>query len=172
VGLSLFDDRIRTRIPAKCTRGHLVNLFRNLEAPGGGTVTAMGKPFHELADSIRKRGIVVVISDLLDSPEAILDGLKHFRFGGNDVIVFHIMDPAELTFDFKDMVEFEDLESGERMIVVSEDARETYLENLRQFTGRMKAGCGLMNVDYVLMDTSRPLDFALFQYLSKRSRRT
>ena len=136
-----------------------------------GTQTAMGKPFHELADSLKKRGIVIIISDMLDEPDAIIDGLRHFRFAGNDVVVFHILDPVELTLDFKDIVELEDMETGERLIIMSDEARETYMYNLEQFRTRMKNECGLLRIDYDILETSKPLDFALFHYLSKRTKR-
>ncbi len=171
VGLYFFDDQIRDRIPAKSTKGHLVSILHCLENTQCGAKTSMGRPFHELADSIKKRGIVVIISDLLEEPDIIINGLKHFRFSGNDVIVFHVMDPSELTFQFKDIVELEDMETYEKLVIMSEEARESYLENLEKFKHRMKNECGLLKIDYNILDTSKPLDFALFQYLSKRSTR-
>jgi uncharacterized protein (DUF58 family) len=171
VGLYLFDDRIRERIQPRSTRGHLLSILRALELARPGTVTSLGKPFHELADSIRKRGIVVIISDLLDDPETMLGGLKHFRFDRNDIIVFHLMDPFEMTLPIKDVVEFEDMETGERMIVMTDEVREGYLENIRRFREMMRTECGIMKIDYTMLETGKPLDFALFQYLSKRSNR-
>lgn len=171
VGLYCFDDRIRERIPAKSSKGHLVSILHSLENLAPGAVTAMGRPFHELADTIRKRGIVVIVSDLLDDPDTILSGLKHFRFAGNDVILFHIMDPAEVTFRFPDIVELEDMETAEKIMVMSDEARDSYLANLAAFQTRLRTECGLMKIDYSVLETSKPLDFALFQYLSRRSAR-
>ncbi len=171
VGLYLFDDQIRNRIPAKSTQGHLMNILHIIEIISPGNKTSMGKPFHELADSIKKRGIVIIISDLLDEPETIMNGLKHFRFNNNDVIVFQIVDPFELTFKFRDIIELEDMETNERMIIMPDEARETYLYNLNKFISTMKNECGMLKIDYHILETDKPLDFALFHYLSKRSRK-
>ena len=130
VGMYFFDDKIVDRIPPKSTSGHLHTILGKLEMAHLGLKTAMGKPFHEIAESIKKRGIVIIISDLLDDPEEIVSGLKHFRFGGNDVIIFHILDPFETAYKFKDIVELEDMETGEKMILLPEAAREVYLYNL------------------------------------------
>ncbi|MFC1490336.1 DUF58 domain-containing protein [Candidatus Latescibacterota bacterium] len=171
VGLYLFDNCIRELIPPKSTQGHLHSMLRSLENIPKGAKTSMGKPFHELADAIKKRGIVIIISDMLEDPDAITEGLRHFRFAGNDVIVFHIMDPVEQTLEFNDIVELEDMETSERVIIMSDEAREAYQYNLNKFKARMKNDCGLLRVDYDIFETNKPLDFALFNYLSKRSTR-
>lgn len=171
VGLTFFDDRVIERIPPRSTRSHLHTLLTHLERASLGARTAVGKPLHEVAEQERRRGFVVLISDLLDEPEAIVEGLRHFRFLGHDVIVFHLMDPQELRFDFTDMVEFEDLETGEKMLVEAEAARATYLENLERFRSTLRKSCGLLGIDYTLLSTDQPLDFALFEYLAARSRK-
>lgn len=172
VGLTFFDDKIVEHIPPRSTTGHLHAILEYLETVGPGAHTELGKPFHELAERRRRRGFVVVISDLLDEPDAIADGLRHFRYQGHEVIVFHVMDPQEINFEFSDMVEFEDMETGEKLLVSSEAARETYLENLERFTSGLQRKCGHMGVEYHLLSTDRPLDFALFEYLAARARRT
>ena len=172
VGLTLFDDDVRVSIPPKSTKGHLHTLLTHLERAAPGTATDLGKPLHALADRHRKRGVMVVISDLLDDADALLDGLQHFRFNGHDVIVFHVMDPQEIAFDFRDVVEFEDLETGERMLIEAETARELYLDNLERFRARLRKSCGLLGIDYTLLTTDQPLDFALFNYLAARRRKT
>ncbi len=169
VGISFFDDRLRETIPPKNTRGHLYNILTRLSNLQPSAASNLGKPFHELADSFKKRGFVIIISDLLDSPENIINGLKHFRFDGNNVIVFHIMDSFELSFQFNDIVELEDMETGEKMLLVAEEAREIYRENLERFLARMKQECALLGIDYHQFETSQPLDHALFRYLSRRS---
>lgn len=171
VGLTFFDDKIIERIPPRSTSSHLHTLLSRLENATLGAQTAIGKPLHLLADLQKKRGFVVLISDLLDDPAAILDGLKHFRFGGNEVVVFHLLDPGEVNFDFKDVVEFEDMETGEKLLVVSEEARELYLENLNRYLDTVKSGCQTLGVDYNLVTTDQPLDFALFNYLAARKRK-
>lgn len=168
VGISFFDDQIRERIPAKSTRGHLHSILQSLDRVSPGSVSDMGKPLHELADSIKRRGIVVIISDLLDDPEKIIDGLKHFRFNGNNVIVFQIMDPFELSFELSDIVEIEDMETEEKILIMGDEAKERYHHNLNIFRSTMERECGHLGVDYNLLETDKPLDYALFKYLSQR----
>ena len=170
-GLTFFDDRILEHIPPRSTTGHLQTLLQFLEDVPSGGRTAVGKPLHELAEQRRKRGFVVLISDLLDEVEALIDGLQHFRYQGHEVMVFHVMDPQELSFEFSELVQFEDMETGERLLLASESARESYLENLERFRSTLRRQCGRMGVDYELLPTDRPLDFALFEYLAARSRR-
>lgn len=170
VELTLFDDDIIERIPPRSTKGHLHTLLTQLDRAPLGKTSNIGKPLHELAERQEKRGFVVLISDLLDEPEAIADGLKHFRFNGHEVIIFHVMDPGELRFDFDDLAEFEDMETGEKLLIVPEAMKEIYLENLKQFRTTLKRECGLLGIDYTLLTTDQPLDFALFGYLSARQR--
>lgn len=171
VGLYLFDNAIVDRIPPKSSRGHLQTILTKMGNTKLGMKTAMGKPFHEIADSIKKRGLVIIISDLLDDVDEIVSGLKHFRFDGNDVIVFHILDPYEVTYKFKDLVELEDMETGEKILVMPEAAKEVYLYNLERFRTKLKKNCGLLGIDYAPFDTETPLDHALFQYLAGRAKR-
>lgn len=171
-GITFFSDRIVQHLPPRSTTGHLHAILQYLEEERSAGRTDVGKPLHELADRHRKRGFVILISDLLDEPEALVDGLRHFRFQGHEVIVFHIMDPQERAFDFSDLVEFEDMETGEKLLIAPETSRAIYLENLERFTSTLRRECGLLGVDYSLLPTDQPLDFALFEYLAARSRRT
>jgi uncharacterized protein (DUF58 family) len=171
-GLTLFDDKVVEHIPPRSTTGHLHAILEFLETTGPGAQTELGKPLHELAERRRRRGFIILVSDLLDDAQAIADGLRHFRYQGHEVIVFHVMDPQEIHFDFSDMVEFEDMETGEKLLIASEVAREAYLENLEQFTSGLQRSCGHMGIDYHRLPTDRPLDFALFEYLAARARRT
>lgn len=171
-GITFFDEKIVENIPPRSTWGHLHAVLQHLETIGPGAHTEVGKPLHELAEQHRKRGFVILISDLLDDPAAIVDGLRHFRYRGHEVMVFHVMDPQELDFDFSDLVEFEDMETGEKMLVSSEAAREAYMENLERFKATLRRECGLLNIDYALLPTNQPLDFALFEYLAARAKRT
>ncbi|MCJ7812501.1 DUF58 domain-containing protein, partial [bacterium] len=171
VGVSYFDDQIRESIPARSNKGHLYTLLNSLDAILPGAITDMGKPFHELADSIKKRGIIIIISDLLDDPDKMINGLQHFRFNGNNVIVFQIMDPFELSFQYQDVVELEDMETGEKILVIPEEGRQIYQSNLEKFKSKLGFECGLLGIDYTVLSTDVPLDYALFQYLSKRIKR-
>ncbi len=171
VGLTLFDADIVRRIPPRSSKGHLHLLLTEMERAGLGAETAFGKPLHTLAEQHRRRGFTVLISDLLDDPAPLIEGLKHFRFNGHEVLVFHILDPQEVLFEFNDVVEFIDLETGETLLVEAETARTLYRDNLERFRSRLRKECALLGVDYTPLTTDQPLDFALFNYLAARRRK-
>lgn len=171
VGMTLFDDKIVQRIPARKASGHLLTVLQHMDRANIGGPTAMAKPLHQLAELQKKRGFVVLISDLLDDPEQIIDGIRHFRFAGNEVIVFHLFDLQEINFDYGDMVEFEDLETGEKMLLDADTAKATYLQNLETYRAQLYEQCAVLGADYHLVTTDQPLDFALFEFLAARSKR-
>jgi uncharacterized protein (DUF58 family) len=170
-GLIAFDDRIGFRLPASARPGHLHTLLLGLDRLRAGRRSDVGRPLHQLAEALVKRSLVVLISDLLDEPEPIIKGLRHLKFRGSDVIVFQVLDPHELTFPFKGPARFKDLESSEEVTTEPASARTAYLRELAGLTltyDRTLRGAG---IDYVQLDTSQPLDFALLAYLATRSRR-
>jgi len=170
-GLIAFDDKIAFRLPASARRGHLHSLLAGLERLTPGRRSDVGRPLHQLAEALVRRSLVVLISDLLDDPAPIVKGLKHLRFRGNDVVVFQVLDPHELTFPFQASARFTDLESAETVTANPARVREAYLrelEGLTQYYDRELRGAG---IDYVQLDSSKPLDFALLAYLGARSRR-
>src|SRR5262245_8311586 len=118
VGLTAFDERIVSLLPAGGRPGHLRAFLLTLDRLRIGTVTNVSKPLHQLAESLTKRGMVVLISDLLDDPAAVIRGLRHFQFRGTDVIVFHVLDPDEIEFPFERVTRFEDLESAREVTAV------------------------------------------------------
>jgi hypothetical protein len=120
---------------------------------------------------IRQRSLFMVFSDLLCEPEPVIDALRMLRHRGHDVIVFHVLDEAEVTFPFDTLSDFEDPETGERMIVDAAGIRGDYLESLRELRSRYKRDCLRMGADYVALDTSLPFDRALIEYLSQRKAR-
>jgi uncharacterized protein (DUF58 family) len=132
--------------------------------------TNVAKPLHLLAETLTKRGIVVLISDLLDEPEEIIRGLKHFQFRGVDVIVFHVLDHDEIEFPFERATRFEDLETSEEIMAVPGAVRAHYLEQMGALIERYRRELGACGIDYQLLDTNRPLELALLAYLSTRSR--
>ena len=172
VGITFFDERVIEHIPPRSTKGHLQTVLNRMETVPSGRRTELGKPLHELAERQRRRGFIVLISDLLGDPESIVDGLRHFRYQGHEVIVFHVLDQQELEFQFEDLVEFEDLETGEKRVVSPAAAREIYRKNFERYRETIVRECGLMGVDYVLTPTNQPLDLALFEYLASRSRKS
>jgi len=170
-GLVLFDTEIRTLLPPRSRLPHLHLILSELEnlKPAGGTAT--GKPLHDLAEGIKKRGLIVLISDLYDEPDQVLSGLQHFKFLGNDIIVFHLMDKAEMAFPFDRLTEFIDPETGERLLTAPDAVRKGYLAELEKFLSAYQQGCADLRIDYKLFDTSTPLELALSEYLYQRSRR-
>jgi uncharacterized protein (DUF58 family) len=171
VGLTTFDESIVTMLPASARPSHLRSLLVMLDRITMGQRTNVSKPLHVLADGISKRGIVVLISDLLDEPESVIDGLRHFRFRGSEVIVFHVMDSAELTFPFDRAARFRDLELGDEVMAVPSVVRDEYLAAVEAAIERYKRQLGSEGIDYRLVNTATPLEFALVSYLSTRGRR-
>jgi len=169
-GLTAFDDRIVTMLPASARPGHLHAMLVTLDRLGIGRHTNVSKPMHQLAESLNKRGMVVLISDLLDDPERVIRGLKHFRFSGTDVVVFHVLDPDELTFPFERTTRFEDLETADEIMAVPAVVREHYLQAMGDLIERYKRELGAAGIDYHLLTTDRPLELALLAYLSTRGR--
>src|SRR5262245_18653559 len=170
-GLIAFDEKIRVRLPASARRGHLHSVLVGLERLEPGTRSDVGRPLHQLAEALVRRSLVVLISDLLDEPEPIIKGLKHLRFRGNDVVVFQLLDPNELPFPFAGSSRFKDLESAEEVTAEPTSIREAYLRELAKLRLRYDRELRGAGIDYVELDTAKPLDFALLAYLAARSRR-
>jgi uncharacterized protein (DUF58 family) len=170
VALTAFDDTIVHMLPPSARPGHLRSLLVILDRLTLGRRTDVSKPLHVLADAIKKRGMVVLISDLLDEPERVIDGLRHFRFRGTDVVVFQVMDPDELTFPFERAAKFRDMEVGDELMAVPSVVRSAYLAELERVLDIYKRELRSMGIDYQLVNTSDSLEFALMSYLSTRSR--
>jgi uncharacterized protein (DUF58 family) len=170
VGLCVFDDTVRTRIPHRSVRKQLFQILQTLEAVEPGAKTSISPALHELAERMSRRGLMILISDLMDDPEKVLMGLKHFRHRQHEVIVFHILDPRELDVDYKEEVEFEDLETGERLRVEPAFLREQFRRDVRAWIDRLERGCRNHQIDYHLLRTDTPFDVALTAFLGKRAR--
>ncbi len=171
VGFVGFDDRIVTMMPASSRPGHLRAILLALDRLRLGERSDVSKPLHVLADLLVRRGMIVLISDLLDEPDRVITGLKHLRFKGSDVLVLHVVDHAELTFPFERMARFTDMETQDEVMAVPALVRERYLEELGTLMTRYERELRVVGIDYRLLDTSQPLDFALLAYLSTRARR-
>ncbi len=170
IGLTAFDEGIVGMLPASARAGHLRAMLLTLERLKLGTVTNVTKPMHQLASSITKKGMVVLISDLLDEPERVIEGLKHFQFKGTEVVVFHVLDPHELEFPFERATRFEDMESGAEVLAVPAKVRAHYVEAMQALIDRYKRELGVAGIDYHLLTTADPLEIALMEYLSTRER--
>lgn len=168
-GLVTFSNRIENVIPPRAKRDYLTQIVHALENQRPGGETNVGRILEEIASQIKRRGIVVLVSDLLDEPAQILKGLRLFRFKGNDVIVFHILDQAELDLPFEGNILFEDLEAANLNVIADPRAiRQTYRQVVEEFTEQMRKECHDSSIDYQLISTSTPLDRALASYLSWR----
>lgn len=170
-GLIAFEDRIVFRMPAGARPGHLHALLLALERLEPGRRSDVGRPLHQLAEALTKRSMVVLISDMLDDPEPVIKGLKHLKFRGTDVVVFQLLDPDELTFPFRGPSRFRDVETDQEVTAEPSSIRIAYLRELAGLTLRYDRELRGAGIDYVQLDTSQPLDFALLAYLSARSRR-
>ena len=170
VGLTAFDEGIVGMLPASARSGHLRAMLLTLERLTLGKKTNVAKPMHQLASSISKRGMVVLISDLLDEPERVIQGLKHFTFRGTDVVVFHVLDPHEIEFPFERATRFQDMESDHEVMAVPAVVRQHYVEAMQGLIDRYKRELGGAGIDYQLLTTKDPLELALMQYLSTRER--
>lgn len=170
VGLMVFDKEVRTVLPPRMRQSHLKHLLGALDGLQPGQETNIAQPLHHLADGLKRRGLIILISDLLDDPAQVCSALQHFRFQGHDIIVFQVMDNAELTFPFDSLTEFSDLETGLKATVSPEGIRAVYMSELQQFLSAYEKGCADVRADYKLLDTSQPLELALSEYLFRRSR--
>jgi len=168
-GLVTFSNRIESFIPPRAKRGYLMEILHALEEQTPSGETALGKILQEIAGKINRRGLVILISDLLDEPEDILEGLRLFRFKGSDVIVFHLLDAAELDLPFDGNILFEDTEQAHLRVTADPQAiRQVYRKVVEEFTGHLRKQCQERSIDYQLLSTSTPLDQALVSYLSWR----
>ena len=168
-GLVTFSDRIEAFVPPRAKRDYLMQILHALEKRGPGGETKVGKILDDIAGQIKRRGLIVLVSDLLDEPGEILKGLRQFRFKGNDVIVFHLLDPAELNLPFDGNILFEDLEAANLQVVTDPRAiRSTYEQVVQEFITDMRKQCHDDAIDYQLISTATPLDQALASYLSWR----
>jgi uncharacterized protein (DUF58 family) len=170
VGLIAFDDKITQMLAPRARAGHLTSVLVTLERLALGHRTDISRPLRDVAEAIRKRGLVVLISDLLDDPARVLPGITRFRYRGSDVIVFHVLDPAELRFPFERAARFRDLETHDEVVAVPRAVRERYLAAIGELQDRYRRELRLEGIDYVALDTSQPLEGALMAYLLTRRR--
>ena len=171
VGLVTFDTRIQTCLPPRSKRtqlGTILAVLANLKPAGQ---TDIAPCVHQLAAMIRSKSLVMIFSDLLTDPQPVLDSLHHLRHRGNDVILFHILDEAEVHFPFEGTIEFEDVEEDRKLTLDALGMRSDYLATLAEFQTFYREECAKANIDYVAMDTSVNFDRALMEYLLQRQKR-
>jgi uncharacterized protein (DUF58 family) len=170
VGLFAFAQGRGEQIPARSTMGHMRPLLVLLDRMTAGGGTDFTASLHALAERITRRGLVVILSDLLDEPEKVAQAIHHFRHRRHEVLVFHILDPQEVAFDFDREAVYVDIEGGARVTTRPRELRDDYRARVTEWRDRLRAICIEKRADYVALTTDVPYDRALLEYLGKRSR--
>ena len=170
VSLVTFDEQVQTFLRPASHPAHLQQMVDIMESAQPGRKTSMGPVFHDLAERFSKRGVVMVLSDLFDEPSKLVAGLKHFRHRQHDVIVFHVLDPAELEFPFDQPTMFQGLEQLPEVATDPRALRRAYLKEFDDYLKQMGQQCLAAGLDYQQIRTDAPMDVTLFNYLKNRSR--
>lgn len=168
VGLVTFDSELVERVPPSAK--HLEVVLHTLDQIEAGRPGDLTQPLFLMTEFFKRRSIIAIISDFYEEPEAVINAIKPLRYAGNDVIVFHVLDPAEIDFPYDDAVSFQDLETGRKMPVVPEKLREQYRQLIREHTAKISKLCSQNRIDYALFNTATPLDYALFKFLAAREK--
>ena len=170
-GLLTFDEQVREYLPARNRPGHLRHLMLALEKAGGGTSTDVAAPLRRVAELVRKCSLIVLVSDLLAPIESLAGPLALLTASRHEVVVFQVLDPAERTFDFDQAARFLDMESGRDLFLDPSLARAEYVRKLEAHLDGVRAACEKLGITHVLLDTARPLELALFDFLKARTGR-
>lgn len=168
VGMVCFDKEVKTFIPTSSSMGHLRPILGTLAGANAQNKTDLGTVLNTLAERVQRRGLIILISDLFDRPDAILKSLQHFSHKRHDVIVFHVLDEYELTFPFERMTLFEGLEEYPKLLIDPRSLRKAYLEEVNKFCEEIRRGCVKQMIDYVRISTDQDLDVELTKYLASR----
>lgn len=171
VGLMTFGDTIKQSLPARSKRTQLGNILAMLAKSKPTGPTEIARNLRQVASMVKHRGLLMIFSDLLTDPEPVIQALHLLRHARHDVILFHVLDEAEVTFPFDGMVDLQEPETGEELVIDAEGIRADYKEALKELRDRYKKECLSMGADYVALDTSMPFDRALVEYLSQRRAR-
>ena len=168
VGISVFDSEIRAYLPPRSTMGVLLQMDQLFKDTKPTPKTAIAKQLHDVSLRLKRRSFVIVLSDFLSEVEDVLAGLEHLKFAGHNVMVLHTLDPHELEFPFEGTWQFDGLEGEEPLITQPESIKEDYLANLKEYMSAFSEGCLASQIEYALVDTSRPLDIFLNEFLNQR----
>ncbi len=168
VGIITFDQEIVSHVPPSAK--HFNVLLHTLDRAKAERPGHLSEPLKRMAEHFKRRGILLLISDFYDEPDDILEAIKPLRFLGNDLIVFHILDPREIDFEYEEASTFEDLETTDQMPVVPQSFREQYRKMIQDHVSTLQTRFSEQRIDYALLNTGEPLDRALFSYLSSREK--
>jgi len=171
VGLITFDEKIRHSLPPHSKRTQLGNILAILSKLKPTGPTEIAKNLRSIAAMIRHRSLIMLFSDLLAEPQPIIDTLRQLRHRGHDVIVFHVLDEAEVNFPFDGLCDFREPESGETLLIDADGMKADYLDAVKELCGNYRRECLAAGIDYVLLNTSMPFDKALLEYLAQRQAR-
>jgi uncharacterized protein (DUF58 family) len=168
VGLVTFADGIRRQLPPRSSPGHLRAVIDSLEQTEPMGDTDLGRTLHHIASQLKRRGLVILLSDLLDEPMEVMEGLRHLRYQKHEVLVFHVLDHDEISFPFTQLTQFEDLEDETRVITDPRAIAADYQEQIKQFIKDYETMCRRQAIDYTFFSTRMPLDKGLLKYLAWR----
>lgn len=170
ISLTTYDTKIRSYIPPHSTKANLQLILKELSKVESLNETGTAKCLNEIADKVKRRGLVIVFSDLFDEQSEVINALKHFRYDKNEVIIFQILDPVELTFLEGSPVTLKDMETHEEIFSQPVSMQKAYQESVQEFINKYKTECRKNNIDFITLSTSTPFDTALLNYLNKRKK--
>jgi uncharacterized protein (DUF58 family) len=168
VGLVTFGEGIRRQLPPRSSPGHLRAVIESLEHTEPTGDTDLGRTLHHIATQLKRRGLVILLSDLLDEPAEVMEGLRHLRYQQHEVLVFHVLDHDEVAFPFTQLTQFEDLEDETRVITDPRAIAADYQAQITQFIKDYERMCRRQAIDYIFFSTRTPLDKGLLKYLAWR----
>ncbi|MCF8265490.1 MAG: DUF58 domain-containing protein, partial [Melioribacteraceae bacterium] len=170
VSLALYDEKLKSYFPPRSTKIYLKELLIAIEKVKAGSRTETASSLNKIAEKIKKRGIVIIISDFMDSLDSILSAIKHFHYKKNEVILFQILDPIEKSFAFGNDSVFVDMETDEEITTQPYQIQKAYQDSFGEFLDTLKAECRNYGIEYNLIETDQPFDKALLSYFKKRSK--
>ncbi|MFW5840092.1 MAG: DUF58 domain-containing protein, partial [Planctomycetota bacterium] len=171
VGLFTFDETVRHYLPPKSKRSHLTNILTTLAQTRPAGKTSLAKALHDIASRTRKRGLMILLSDLLADQEEVIEALHHMKYGGHDLMIFQVLDEAEVSFDLDGQLELEEPETGQTLQVDARSIRAGYLEEIRRFIDEYKRQCQAVRADFVMVHNGMTFDKALIEFLIERQSR-
>jgi hypothetical protein len=166
----VFDSKIKSTIPPKNNKAHLNTMLSIIENTTIGDDTNISKVLHSGAEKIKKKGLVILVSDLLDEPDKVVDSLKHFKYNNNEVLVFHVLDPKEINLDYNERTIFEDLETNQTIETEPWQINQAYKKEMDELIKYYKTECAINKIDYNQLTTNQNLEHVLSQFLNKRKR--